>query len=366
MRRRELLAATGATLAATLAGYTESGLASTGEGAADEDAAENSLAALVPDDATLLLGVDAEAQDDPETERLLDALTDGTTPRRRLEDETGLDPEEADELLAFTTPADESASSREGSTPSDDATPEDDSAPEDDSTAAITLTPDGRAALAVGGLDTSAHASGVLVRGDWTDQQVRQATEESADGSVTETEYDGTTVVVLEEGPQTTWLAHLEEGFVVGDRAAVEAVIDVASGSREAVGGPLLSAYRGVRGDAHVRFAAVEVDAYATGRMLLRAARGIETVAGGYYTPEDHAGLALTMTATDEIRAWTLKRQLELGLDVAKKDAKESVAAELRRVSVERDGDVVRTTYEGDVADVETVIEELEGDAEHP
>lgn len=157
--------------------------------------------------------------------------------------------------------------------------------------------------------------------------------------------------------------------YVFGDGASVRAAIETAYGETDAVGGDLLDAFEGAGvdfdGTTYVTAATDAPRAYLPADDDVRLPPGVsldlyekaETANAAYAADGSRVALDATLHVVDEDAAVRIEDLTVTGLVFLRNAAGEAVAAELEKVSVERDGTVVTVTYRSDVEGATTLVE---------
>ena len=343
---RRTVLASGAALAVGLAGCNEEG----GDRAEPQD-----LSSYVPASAAAVVHADMALTESQATRDLLSAHAgeDGEDLLRRVERETGVDPENVDEALVFSE-------------------------------------------------EPGGDRRTLVVAGDIDEAEVRSAAEERSDADYEAVDHDNGTVYSADD-PEAPSVGTVAEGqYVVGDEADVKTALDVFAGDEEGLQDPLRGAFEDVRSE---QGGGADTDTESeTGDSENGTGAGNETddgeTAGGdrrqyvasatdqprAYLPEDDseqvpAGVSLelyeeleTATATyaagdgevaidvdlrapDEETAASVRDFTGTILAVLRSSAEDqAVAEELARVSVERDGSVVTVDYRSDAEGAATLV----------
>lgn len=323
--RRTRIAAIGllAVLVA-LAGCSSLGL---GGDATGVDAVEQ-----VPSGVDTVVRVDAAVMTDEATRQLADRGADDvgmaggpsnvSQARSEFENETGLDPAEADELVAYQK--------------------------------------------RTGGVG-SAEYLGVVVHADWDRETVVEAVTADETTEYENETYNGKTVYVStnQYGSTDDAFAVLADGqFVFGSERAVKDAVDVETGEADAFDGSLRAAYDDTR-DGLVTFAtsvpAEDIPRSAGGSVDVSQYRDVRTVTGVYYTSSNSVGVELRLVANGTEAAKDVHDVTDGGLSIATGYTENETAKEtLRAVEVERDGDVVTVSYEESVDTLREILDYYE------
>jgi len=230
-------------------------------------------ATQVPDEANMLVHIDMAVGTDDATTTVVDALYEDSSADDEIgdledefEEDTGLDPTEASEFLAFSLPSD-----------SDDEI----------------------------GADTD---GAVIVYAGWSETDVVDGISAEDDVDYDETEYEGTTLYEpdesdLEEYEEPVYIGVLASGeYVIGDKAAVTASLDVEHSDGEELSGELREGFDNVE-NGHMTYAAdvseedmpdadddLPEDSNASD-LYTSSFEDITVVAGSYYTTDDTVGV---------------------------------------------------------------------------
>jgi len=221
-----------------------------------------------------------------------------------FENETGVDPDEARELVVFS---------------------------------------DNRTA------NESAYVGFVLHTDASTDAAV-EGIRNTTDSPYQSTTYNGQTIYAPANA-SNRYIGVLGEGeLVVGTQAAVRDTIDVSVGDAESVDGPLRRAYENTD-NGTVRFATTAPERWVpsdSGSFLnTEAYEKLDTASGTYYIEGGDAGLALQLGASSTPNAQTVAQATEGAAVIGQRTVEnESVAASLDAVNVTREGETVTVRYE--------------------
>lgn len=156
---------------------------------------------------------------------------------------------------------------------------------------------------------------GMIVRSDWSDEELTATIEESG-GSLQEQSYAGTTVYVqTQEFGADTWMASMGSGtYVIGTEASVTDAIDVTTGDMGAFSGDLRQSFDNLR-DGYVKFATTIPEAanQQAGQVPQAAqiVQNVDAASGVYYTSGEDVGMELHVTATDQSSAETVKEAID-------------------------------------------------------
>lgn len=312
----------------SVAGCNSLGLGSGGETAAVDQ---------VPAGVDTVVRVDMAITSDTTTKALLNAGAESvpTGPGQasnvsqatsEFENETGLDPEKADELVTYQKRSESSSL-------------------------------------------TSAQYAGVIVHGDWeTDAVVSAVTDESST-EYEETTYNGQTVYEPVEQPEfgsADWVGILGDGqFVFGTEDAVKDAIDVTTDNGDAFSGDLRSAFDETR-DGLITFAASvpqeEIPEQSNGPVDISTYQDVKIVTGVYYTTSNSAGVQFQMHTGSESGATDVSEVTDGAVSFASGTVEnETVKNALRSIEIENEGTTVTVTFEDSVDSVEEILRYLYG-----
>lgn len=283
-----------------------------------------------PQDSDMLFHVDMAMFDDDDVERLSETMadedpaTDGIEEELdEFEDETGLDPDEAEEVLVFAEIPDMETQ----------------------------MDPDAE------------EFAGFIVHGEWDQDDVIESIEDAEDTEYELTEYAGEEVLYEPtEEPEfgtATYVGVLADGqFVMGSESAVKASLDVGYDDADPVDGDLLEMYEEMHGG-HVTVAVEITDGLTDGAMGVDEEVGQVEVAGGSFDTDDgqvaFVGQAIT---ADEDAAMDIADMINGGLATVRQFVEDEDAEdELRAIEVEQDDTTVTISYEGDIDDLENLLE---------
>ena len=328
---RRTVLASGAALAVGLAGCNEEG----GDRAEPDD-----LSAYVPASAGAVVHADMALTESRATRDLLAAHAgDDEDLVAEVERETGVDPEDVDEVLVFSQ-------------------------------------------------EPGTERKTLVVAADLDESEARSAAEDRRDADYEEVDHDNGTVYSADD-PEAPSVGTIAEGqYVVGDEADVKTALDVFAGDEDGLQDPLKGAFQGVRaeqgdggsgtegegsengsdsgnetdggetnGDALQQYVASATDrprAYlpeddseqVPAGVSLDLYEELETATATYAAGAGEVAIDVDLQAPDEDTAGSVRDFTGTILAVLRSTAEdEAVLEELARVSVERDGSVVTVDY---------------------
>lgn len=338
---RRTVLASGAALAVGLAGCNEEG---------GDSAEPGDLSSYVPASAAAVVHADMALTGSQATRDLLTAHAgeDDEDLLQRVERETGIDPEDIDEVLVFSE-------------------------------------------------EPGADRRTLVVAGDISEAEARSAAEERRDADYEAVDHDNGTVYSADD-PEAPSVGTVAEGqYVVGDEADVKTALDVFAGDEDGLRDPLRGAFEDVRSKQGAGGTGTDTETEAqgdgnetnggeTGGSDLQQYVASATDQPRAYLPEDDsdqvpAGVSLdlyeeleTATATyaaggsevaididlrapDEDTAASVRDFTGTILTVLRSSAEDqAVVDELAQVSVERDGAVVTVDYRSDAEGAATLV----------
>ena len=190
--------------------------------------------------------------------------------------------------------------------------------------------------------------------------------QDTTNGSYQSTTYNGQTVYAPANAPNR-YIGVLGEGqLVVGTQAAVRDTIDVHAGDADSLEGPLRQAYENTD-NGTVRFATSAPERWVPsdsgGFLNTEAYRKLDTASGTYYIDGGDAGLTLQLGASSAPNAQTVKQATEGATVIGQRTiANESVAAALDSVNVTREGETVTVRYEQPLGAFQRTVRYLYGE----
>jgi|GEM_PF-2128315 hypothetical protein len=194
----------------------------------------------------------------------------------------------------------------------------------------------------------SAYVGLVLHTNADTDTAV-EGIQDTTNSSYRSTTYNGQTIHAPANA-SNRYVGVLGEGeLVVGTQAAVRDTIDVSAGDAESVDGSLRRAYQNME-NGTVRFATTAPERWVpgdTGGFLnTEAYEKLDTASGTYYIEGGDAGVALQLGASSTANAQTVQQATEGARVIGQRTLRnESVAAALDSVNVTREGETVTVRY---------------------
>ncbi|WP_049924391.1 hypothetical protein [Halopiger djelfimassiliensis] len=284
-----------------------------------------------PEGSDLLVHADMAMMEDGDNQRIMDALvqqgadTDGHQDAfAEFENETGLDPEDAQQVLFF-------------------------------------------ADLSKDSMDENA---GFVVYSDWDTDTVISAVEDDEDTDYEQTEYEGESVLYEPtEEPEfgsVMYVGDLGDGkYVFGDEKGVRSSLAIEYGDGKAVSGDVRDAYDDTR-DGHVTMAATlpdetvpnNDDPFTPNEIDFEPFHNVSTITGVYYTDDGNAGLEMQLNAETEDDAIDVADVTDGAISVASGSLDDDdLKDELRKIETEQDGSTVDVTYE---TSVDKIVELLE------
>lgn len=286
-----------------------------------------------PDSSELVMHLDMDGlQDDPETERLSEILDDGDLGAQDIDDvesaieeELDIDPDDVDTVLLFVE--DLKASEQFG---------------EDN--------------------------FGLIVHGEFDNEAAIDVVREEEE-DFTETSYKDQTVYTVEDSSvrgDTVALGILDNGqLVFGDEESVESAIDVAVGDADALSGDLRSEYDQATADGLVVIVSEVPDDLVPEQggpsgVDVSVFESVSVVSFEYYTPDEKIGLNTRFLADSSSDAEDIQSVIDAGLVTFGDTGFEEVDDEIDKIQTEQDGNVVSVTHEGDLDDIEAIVDALQ------
>lgn len=210
----------------------------------------------------------------------------------------------------------------------------------------------------------SAYGGLVLHTNAGTDTAV-EGIQNTTNSSYRSTTYNGQTVYAPANA-SNRYIGVLGEGeLVVGTQAAVRDTIDVSAGDADSVEGSLRRAYEDTD-NGTVRFATTAparwVPSDTGGFLNTEAYEKLDTASGTYYIEGGDAGLVLRLGASGRANAQTVAQATEGATVIGQRTIEnESVAAALDSVNVTREGETVTVRYRQPLGAFQRTIRYLYG-----
>jgi len=207
---------------------------------------------------------------------------------------------------------------------------------------------------------------------EWETDDVIDSLEESNDEDYSEEEHEGQPFYEPEEDFNSFVGVLGDDRVVVGQQDAVEEAIEADQGEDDGVSDELSSAYSDTR-SAPVRFTSIMPDpgeydtvpeSYGRGDSAvdLGVLEDVETVSGSMYIDGDTRGIEVIMAADDEDTAGDLADVVEGAIAYAEDNTYDETAQELLGdLEVEESGSNVTITFERTIDELEELIEENMG-----
>jgi len=209
-----------------------------------------------------------------------------------------------------------------------------------------------------------------VIEGEWNESSVLESIESATGRDYQARDHEGGTVYEpTGGGEEADYLGLVAEGrYAVGSEGAVEAAIETTRADRDSVGDPLQGAFDDAtdsqaEGTTYVTAATDDPRAYLPpddGDRVPSAASldtyekaNVGTVA--YTAAEDSVAIDAALHADDESDAGEIADFTVFLTQALQGRVSDAVAAELRNVAVEQDGDVVTVTYRSDVEGAATL-----------
>lgn len=284
-----------------------------------------------PDSSELVMHFDIDGLvDDPETEQLSEILDDSSFAgpdtdevESEIEDELEIDPGDVDTALLFVE--DLEASEQFG---------------EDN--------------------------FGLIVHGEFDNGAAIDAVREEED--LTETSYKDQTIYTVEDSTvrgDTVAFGILDDGqLVVGDEESVESAIDVAVDDADALSGDLRSEYDQTTADGLVAIVSEVPDGLVPEQggpsgIDLSVFESVSVVSVEYSTSDGAVDLNSRFLTDSSSDAEDIQSVIDAGLVTFGDTGFQEADDEIDKVQTEQDGSVVSATYEGDLSDIEAVVDAL-------
>lgn len=206
--------------------------------------------------------------------------------------------------------------------------------------------------------------SGTIVETGWSEAAVVDAYEAQGDLTYEAASHEDGTLYVPDTQYAPTVGVVSEGTYVTGERPAVEDVLEVDAGEREALADPLKSGYADTR-SAPVRFVGEmapwidgEMDGPGDEEFSLEPLQETEYVAGSVYASGNTRGAETTFHADDADTAADVENIVSGYVSLVQGDeyTSEELKTVLRETEVTRDGEDVVVTYEATVDQLETLF----------
>jgi len=212
--------------------------------------------------------------------------------------------------------------------------------------------------------------SAVILSASYSESELVSAMENGSDVEFSESTYGDTTVYSYEgdEDYEGT-LAVLGDGeFALGDRSAVESVVDVRAGDADQLGGDLKTAFRNTDEDGYVRMAMAtpterlaEEDVAEDAPVNVSTLNTVEYVSTSFGTGDGNVTTAVNLVAASESDAEQTYELVDGALSLYSSAGGEELQGGLDAVSVERNGDTVTVTHSDTAENVEALVETVYG-----
>lgn len=284
-----------------------------------------------PDTSELVVHVDMDSfQDDPETNRLSELLDENDPGAQsidevesELEEELDVDLDDIDTVLMFVEDVEASEQFGESN-------------------------------------------FGLITHGEFDTQGAIDTIQEEED--LTETSYKDQTVYTTEDSSMrgdTIAFAILDDGqLVFGDQQSVESAIDTSLGDEDALSGDLRAEYdQATDGGLVAVVAEVPEDIIPSqggpGGIDISVFESVSIVSFEYYTPDGTVGLNARFLTDSSSDAEDIQSVLDAALVTFGDTGSPEADAEIDNIQTEQDGNVVVANYEGDLDDIEAVINSI-------
>jgi len=219
--------------------------------------------------------------------------------------------------------------------------------------------------------DGSSGASAVILSASYGEDELVSAMENGSDAELSEGTYGDTTVYSYEgdgEYEEGT-LAVLGDGeFALGDRSAVESVVDVRAGDADQLGGDLETAFQNTDDDGYVRMAMAtpterlaEEDVAENAPVNVSTLNTVEYVSASFGTGDGNVTTAVNMVAASESDAEQTYELVDGALSLYASAGGEELQSGLDAVSVEQNGDTVTVTHSDTTENVEALVATVYG-----
>ncbi|MEF8881823.1 MAG: hypothetical protein V5A34_04775 [Halapricum sp.] len=204
--------------------------------------------------------------------------------------------------------------------------------------------------------------AGIVMETDWSEDELIDFLESENDGNLEESEYGGKTIYTGEN--DEGGLGVLADGrYVIGPRNVLEDTIDVANGDGDAISDELSSSYDSAT-DGHLEFASVVPDdAFTEGDFEDVDPENFQSVkymSGSLYKNGSSYGVEMNMRTDSEETASALQEDIESLVNVITmtEDVSGELEAALDDIEYTTDGQTLSMSYEEDVEQIKTYVEE--------
>lgn len=213
-------------------------------------------------------------------------------------------------------------------------------------------------------------ASAMILSASYTEDELVSAMD-SSDAEVTEGTYSNTTVYDYESDADyqnaESVVAVLGDGeFALGDRSAVESVIDVRAGDAEALDGDLKTTFENTDGDSYVRMAMAtptdrlaDEEAADSAPLDMSALNTVEYVSMAFGTGNGNVTTTLNMVAASDSDAEQTYELVDGAVSLYAGMGSEELQDGLGAISVEQNGDTVTVTHSDTVENIESLVEKM-------
>lgn len=214
--------------------------------------------------------------------------------------------------------------------------------------------------------------SAVILSASYTEDELVSAMEDS-EAELSEGTYGDTTVYSYESGADYEnaegVVAVLGDGeFALGDRSAVESVVDVRAGDADALGGDLKATFEDTDADSYVRMAmATPTERLADQEVAEDAPLDtstlgtVEYVSMSFGTGDGNVTTTVNMVAASESDAEQTFELVDGALSLYAGMGDEEMQDAFDAVSVEQNGDTVTVTHSDTVENIESLVEQMYG-----
>jgi hypothetical protein len=211
-------------------------------------------------------------------------------------------------------------------------------------------------------------SSAMVLSTSYTEDELVTAMEER-DAELSEESYGDSTLYAYEgDEDYEGVLAALGDGtFALGDRSAVEQVLDVRAGDAAALDGDLKSTFEETDDDAYVRFAMAtpsdetSAEVAESAPMEASALENVTHVSGSFATGDGNVTTTIRLTAASADDAQQAYDLVDGAVSLYSSTSDGEVRDALEAVSVEQNGDTVTVTHSDTVENVEALVETVYG-----